>query len=458
MSTSVRPGEQSNIDSNEYIALEQTEVTSQAPTWRATLVQLWSLVVLPFLAIRLLLLLVGVVTIYYIVPLINRQQPIHLDDRNMRFPAMLVFMWDRFDSGFYLDIAHNGYWGANTLHGMSNWAFFPLYPLLVHIFAAPFSSNYNAYVVTGVVIANIAAVVAAIYLYKLTLHEFHQQGIAARAVLYLALFPLSYYLSAAYPESLFLALSLGCVYYARLHRWWLAGALGGLAALTRPQGVLLAVVVGWEYWQFLADSCAPLDAGRQGRVAIIQTWIHSRMLGLWRSLRAWQTWPGFVALLLIPLGTGLFCLYGKWKVGTFFPFQMTERYGWGRSFTNPFSFLIKTLLNPQPPNPYDWNFYALNMLVILIFLLLLIPLFRKLPAIYGIFALIFILMPLTTGAANSIPRYYMEIFPVFMLLGWWTNQQRAELQARRHNLITTLFAILLSLFTVMLTLGVYSLS
>src|SRR5579864_532305 len=69
-------------------------------------------VFLPFLAIRLLLMLVGLTTIYYIVPLIKRQQPIVPDSRLSHFPEMLYLMWIHFDSGFYLTIAHDGYWGA----------------------------------------------------------------------------------------------------------------------------------------------------------------------------------------------------------------------------------------------------------------------------------------------------------------------------------------------------------
>src|SRR5437588_239883 len=90
-------------------------------------------VFLPFLTIRLLLMLVGLTTIYYILPLINRKQPIVPDNHLSDFPNMLYLMWVHFDSGFYLTIAHDGYWGANTLHAQSNWGFFPLYPLVIRL-------------------------------------------------------------------------------------------------------------------------------------------------------------------------------------------------------------------------------------------------------------------------------------------------------------------------------------
>ncbi|TMD62230.1 MAG: hypothetical protein E6I97_26905, partial [Chloroflexi bacterium] len=109
---------------------------------------------------------------------------------------MLYLMWLRFDSGFYLNIAQYGY--ANSWHGQSNWGFFPLYPLLVHLLALPFSANPYAYAFAGLVLSNVAALVAAFFLYQLTLKELGRAS-AARAVLYLALFPMSFYLPVQAP-------------------------------------------------------------------------------------------------------------------------------------------------------------------------------------------------------------------------------------------------------------------
>ena len=447
------------VEKTSFVYTDEGPATAENPSRlssrRSQISQLWSLVVLPFLAIRLLLLVVGLVTIYYVEPLVNRLQPIHLDAQSTQFPQMLWMMWSRFDSGFYLSIARDGYGSAAALHGASSWAFFPLYPLLMRILVLPFPVTDNLLRLSGIAIANISAVIALVYLYKLTKHEFNSH-IAARTVFYLALFPMSFYLSAMYPESLFLALSLGSIYYARQRRWWLAGLLGGLAALTRPQGVLLSIVVGWEYWQCLADQYVPLQQGK-GWLSNLRAWLYSRLHGLWLSLRSWRTWAGIAALLQIPLGLAIFCLYGKLQVGTFFPFQTVERY-WGRSFRNPIKLIIETFSHPVAPSPYDWNFYALSLLVICAFIVLIIPIFRKLPAIYGIFALLFVFVPLSSGATNSMPRYYMEVFPVFLLLAWWSCQGSEEQRMQRHSLITASFAILLSLGMVLFTLGVYSMS
>ena len=455
-STSVAENEKLNTTQVEHVEIpESTEKVS--PRWRTTLLQIWSYALLPFIISRLVLLLVGVVTVYYVEPLVNRKQPIVLDPNHAHFPSILWWMWSNFDSGFYVDIAQHGYWGANTLHGQSNWAFFPLYPILIRIVAFPFAWHSNAYLFAGLLVTNVAAIIAIFYFYRLTERELNKQ-LASRAVMYLAFFPMSFFLSTVYPEALFLALSLACVYYARERIWWLAGLLGGLASLTRPQGLLLLAVVGWEFWQVMAEQHAPLQGQSKTFLNFSQEWLRVRFLGLWMALRTRVFWLGVIALLQIPLGLALFSIYGKWQVGTFRPFEVVEKYGWGRNFIDPVSSLFNILTQPRPANPYDWTFYGLNVVVILAFLLVLIPIFRKLPSIYGIFALVFVIMPLCTTSTQSSARFYMEVFPVYMLLALWTSRGSAEWQMTKHTMVICTFAVLLGVATLLWTLGVYSMS
>jgi len=63
----------------------------------------------------------------------------------------------------------------------------------------------------------------------------------------------------------------------RRERWWLAGLLGGLAALTRQQGLALALPLAWG------------------------------LVAAWRTRRA-RIWHG-AALALVPLGYGLVVAY-----------------------------------------------------------------------------------------------------------------------------------------------------
>ena len=235
--------------------------------------------VLPYLGTRVVLVLVGLLADFYILPMIKSDPILPRATTNTQFPSALWLMWQRFDSGFYLGIAINGYWSASTLHTYSNWAFFPLYPMLIYIFGHLFGGSIDTYRLAGLFISNIAGLIAVIYLYVMARREFGSQ-VASRTIIFLALFPTSFYLSAVYSESLFLACTIACIYYTRIHRWWLAGFCGGLAALTRAQGVVLLIPVLWEYWQELSDQYAPLPNlnGKTLREKSL-IWLNSRLHG-----------------------------------------------------------------------------------------------------------------------------------------------------------------------------------
>ena len=85
-------------------------------------------------------------------------------------------------------------------------------------------------------------------LYRLVRTDFDEQ-LASRAVIYLAIGPLSFFLQAVYTESLFLLLSLACFVFAREGRWRLAGVMGLLATLTRSTGVLLLIPMAYYYYE-----------------------------------------------------------------------------------------------------------------------------------------------------------------------------------------------------------------
>src|SRR5258707_14025527 len=69
-----------------------------------------------------------------------------------------------------------------------------------------------------------------------------------RTWLFLCIFPTAFFFFAAYNESLFLLLTASAFLAMRRQKWWLAGILGFLAALTRSAGLFLVIPFLWELW------------------------------------------------------------------------------------------------------------------------------------------------------------------------------------------------------------------
>src|SRR5437764_1855911 len=144
--------------------------------------------------------------------------------------------WYRWDSVHFSYLA---------THGYTDWwrtAFFPLFPLLERYLAVVTGDPFIA----GLIISNVAGLGMLVVLYRLVEEDFDSDR-AYRTALYLSIFPSAFFFAAAYTESLFLLLALLGFYYMRKGNWWLAGACGFFATLTRSTGLLLLVPFCYEY-------------------------------------------------------------------------------------------------------------------------------------------------------------------------------------------------------------------
>ncbi len=223
----------------------------------------------------------------------------------------------RWDSAWYLVIAHYGYKPALGHLTASRTAFFPLYPLGIKALAWLGSPP----IVAGVVISLLAFAAALYGIHRLTTLELGAgAGDAARlAVLATAFAPMAFFFSAVYSESLYLALSVGLFWAARSGRWAWVGVLGALAAATRSTGVVLIVPALIIY----------LYGPREDRPVDIPRAVGRRLLPRYRP-RAGIWW-----LLLIPAGAAMFALGLALAGGeALAPFHAQGI--WGRHFAGPY--------------------------------------------------------------------------------------------------------------------------
>src|SRR3954462_11210884 len=156
----------------------------------------------------------------------------------------LLSALSRWDGVWYLQIAEQGY--RYTFEGFTAMAFSPLLPGLMRALAPLAGGGSDGMLIAGAVIVNAALLAACVMLVKLVRLDF-DDATARRTPLYLLVFPTSFFLSAVYPEALFLAFPVASFYAARRERWLIAGALASRCVLARPHGILTAPALALEY-------------------------------------------------------------------------------------------------------------------------------------------------------------------------------------------------------------------
>ena len=97
-------------------------------------------------------------------------------------------------------------------------------------------------VVSGLTVSFLCYSAACVFVYRLAREELNRRA-AQRTVVFLSVFPFSFFFGTIMTESLFLLTTSAALLYTRRHRWWLAGVWGLLAAMTRMHGILIAGVI-----------------------------------------------------------------------------------------------------------------------------------------------------------------------------------------------------------------------
>lgn len=282
--------------------------------------------------------------------------------------------WVRWDALWYLDLATRGY--LDLQDGRSGFVFPPLYPLLVRGLAALVGSPLAA----ALLISNAALLGTLVLLARLLPDE--ESGV--RAAWYLCLFPSAFVLSAPYTESLYLLLAVGAFAAAERRRWEWASAAALLASATRVVGVLLVPALLWLCWR---------DRD-------------------WRS-------AGLV--LLAPLGL---LSYVAWEWGatgdpTGF---LAGQAGWGRGggtlLTAVAGAWDAVLHGRYHPGQVVLDI-PLNLLALVAGAAGSVAAWRRFGGPYGLYCLLAVLVPASTGSLMSLNRHLLAAFPLFMLLGVW---------------------------------------
>ncbi len=297
--------------------------------------------------------------------------------------------WNRWDAAHYLTVAQYGY--TNIGEDKFLIVFFPFYPALI----ALFQIIYRDYLISGLIVSAIASLALGFVFRELVRLDYSEK-VAQFSVLFLFIFPTSYFLHIPYTESLFLALCVGSFLAARRRNWILVGVLGFLACLTRINGLILLPALAFEVWN---------------------EWRETKIFN-----RRW------LVLLFVPLGFVIYLFINYIVAGNPLIFMTYQREHWYRYFRFPLISLWETILKLSTDKPSNAQMTGVQeLLFVFIGLFAIVAGWRYLRNSYRVWMIGNWLLFISTSFILSVPRYTLVMFPLFILMSlaavrnWWAQ-------------------------------------
>ncbi len=310
---------------------------------------------------------------------------------------ILLYPWANFDGVHYLTIAGNGYTTVNA-------RFFPLFPIVIHVVSSFFGGGPpfgRTYFFTAFFLANICFLLSLFFFYKLVRFDY-PFATAFWSIIFLLVFPTSFFFIGIYAESLFLLLSLLAFYFARKRQWVLASIFGLLLSLTRIVGISILPILLYEFFK------------EEHVLSALRKKDKKEYLELCKKS---------IALFCIPFGIMGFAVFNfiRWGNTLYFVHAQGDL-GNGRS-TSVVVLFPQTIfryfkiLTTVSVSQYEWWIALLEIVVFFVVSLLLYIGWKKgIRFSYILFAILCFLIPVSTGTFSGLPRYSAVLFPLFITL------------------------------------------
>lgn len=312
----------------------------------------------------------------------------------------------RWDAAHYIRLIEEGYQGYTENGQHLFLVFFPGYVWAARLLRLVIPSTALA----GTVLSCLCYGGACCYLYRLA-GEAYNGRVARDALLYMSLFPFSFFSGLVMTEGLFLLATTGACWYAWRGKWLAFGLFGALAALTRMTG-LLVIVVGVIR---LLEAYRPLEPPV------------GKSLG-----RCWKPLLLRLPLTLLPAaGTLLYLLLNLWVDGDPFAFAShQEHWHQGYLWISQVVEYIGHYLGDNLGSSFGWAVWApaLALFVVGLALLYWAALRRGHPAGLLAYGFCFFVATYSLSWLLSAGRYLSTCFVLFLFLAKLT-QRRPALRA-----------------------------
>lgn len=312
----------------------------------------------------------------------------------------------RWDAAHYIRLIEEGYQGYTENGQHLFLVFFPGYVWAVRLLRLVIPSTALA----GTALSCLCYGGACCYLYRLA-GEAYNGRVAWDALLYMSLFPFSFFSGLVMTEGLFLLATTGACWYAWRGKWLAFGLFGALGALTRMTG-LLVIVVGVIR---LLEAYRPLEPPV------------GKSLG-----RCWKPLLLRLPLTLLPAaGTLLYLLLNLWVDGDPFAFAShQEHWHQGYLWISQVVEYIGRYLGDNLGSSFGWAVWApaLALFVVGLALLYWAALRRGHPAGLLAYGFCFFVATYSLSWLLSAGRYLSTCFVLFLFLAKLT-QRRPALRA-----------------------------
>lgn len=312
----------------------------------------------------------------------------------------------RWDAAHYIHLIEEGYQGYTENGQHLFLVFFPGYVWAARLLRLVIPSTALA----GTALSCLCYGGACCYLYRLA-GEAYNSRVARDALLYMSLFPFSFFSGLVMTEGLFLLATTGACWYAWRGKWLAFGLFGALAALTRMTG-LLVIVVGVIR---LLEAYRPLEPPV------------GKSLG-----RCWKPLLLRLPLTLLPAaGTLLYLLLNLWVDGDPFAFAShQEHWHQGYLWISQVVEYIGRYLGDNLGSSYGWAVWApaLALFVVGLALLYWAALRKGHPAGLLAYGFCFFVATYSLSWLLSAGRYLSTCFVLFLFLAKLT-QRRPALRA-----------------------------
>ena len=312
----------------------------------------------------------------------------------------------RWDAAHYIRLIEEGYQGYTENGQHLFLVFFPGYVWAARLLRLVIPSTALA----GTALSCLCYGGACCYLYRLA-GEAYNSRVARDALLYMSLFPFSFFSGLVMTEGLFLLATTGACWYAWRGKWLAFGLFGALAALTRMTG-LLVIAVGVIR---LLEAYRPLEPPV------------GKSLG-----RCWKPLLLRLPLTLLPAaGTLLYLLLNLWVDGDPFAFAShQEHWHQGYLWISQVVEYIGRYLGDNLGSSFGWAVWApaLALFVVGLALLYWAALRRGHPAGLLAYGFCFFVATYSLSWLLSAGRYLSTCFVLFLFLAKLT-QRRPALRA-----------------------------